>query len=85
MKIFSFLRKSIDLFALISKADLNLPVTISIGYLQKLTLQVPWKNLYTHPTKATVEGLFLLVVPKTGETSCWLLFSIIEFDCRGCI
>jgi len=46
-------------------ADLNLPVTISIGYLQKLTLQVPWKNLYTHPTKATVEGLFLLVVPKT--------------------
>ncbi|UJR35157.1 hypothetical protein I4U23_027926 [Adineta vaga] len=46
-------------------ADLNLPVTISIGYLQKLTLQVPWKNLYTHPTKATIDGLFLLVVPKT--------------------
>ncbi|CAF0751812.1 unnamed protein product [Rotaria sordida] len=46
-------------------ADLNLPVTVSIGYLQKLTLQVPWKNLYTHPTKATIDGLFLLVVPKT--------------------
>ncbi|CAF3380389.1 unnamed protein product [Rotaria sp. Silwood1] len=46
-------------------ADLNLPVTISIGYLQKLTLQVPWKNLYTYPTKATIDGLFLLVVPKT--------------------
>ncbi|CAF3586652.1 unnamed protein product [Adineta steineri] len=46
-------------------ADLNLPVTISVGYLQKLILQVPWKNLYTHPTKATIDGLFLLVVPKT--------------------
>ncbi|CAF0869350.1 unnamed protein product [Rotaria sordida] len=46
-------------------ADLNLPVTVSIGYLQKLILQVPWKNLYTHPTKATIDGLFLLVVPKT--------------------
>ncbi|CAF2933999.1 unnamed protein product [Rotaria sp. Silwood2] len=46
-------------------ADLNLPVTISVGYLQKLTLQVPWKNLYTYPTKATIDGLFLLVVPKT--------------------
>ncbi|CAF4443214.1 unnamed protein product, partial [Adineta steineri] len=44
-------------------ADLNLPVTISIGYLQKLTLQVPWTNLYTHPTKATIDGLYLLVVP----------------------
>jgi vacuolar protein sorting-associated protein 13A/C len=46
-------------------ADLNLPVTISIGYLQKLVLQVPWKNLYTHPTKATIDGLYLLVIPKT--------------------
>ncbi len=36
---------------------------------EKLTLQVPWKNLYTHPTKATIDGLFLLVVPKTGLSS----------------
>ncbi|CAF0895845.1 unnamed protein product [Rotaria sp. Silwood1] len=46
-------------------ADLNLPVTISLGYLEKLTLQVPWKNIYTQSTKATIDGLFLLVVPKT--------------------
>ena len=39
---------------------------IDICFVEKLTLQVPWKNLYTHPTKATVDGLFLLVVPKTG-------------------
>ncbi|CAF0955761.1 unnamed protein product [Rotaria sordida] len=46
-------------------ADLNLPVTISLGYLEKLTLQVPWKNIYKQATKATIDGLFLLVVPKT--------------------
>ncbi|CAF0945953.1 unnamed protein product [Adineta ricciae] len=46
-------------------ADLNLPVTISIGYLERLVLEVPWKSIYTSSTKATVDGLFLLVVPKT--------------------
>ncbi|CAF1279009.1 unnamed protein product [Rotaria magnacalcarata] len=46
-------------------ADLNLPVTIAIGYLQKLVLQVPWTNIYTHPIKVTIDGLFLLAVPKT--------------------
>jgi hypothetical protein len=35
-------------------------------FVEKLILQVPWKNLYTHPTKATIDGLFLLVVPITG-------------------
>ncbi|CAF3899768.1 unnamed protein product, partial [Rotaria magnacalcarata] len=46
-------------------ADLNLPVTVSLGYLEKLTLQVPWSNLYVNPTKVTIDGLYLLVVPKT--------------------
>ncbi|CAF3667368.1 unnamed protein product [Rotaria sp. Silwood1] len=32
---------------------------------EKLTLEVPWKTVYTSPTKATIDGLFLLVVPKT--------------------
>ncbi|CAF4672000.1 unnamed protein product, partial [Rotaria sp. Silwood2] len=32
---------------------------------EKLTLQVPWKNIYTQSTKASIDGLFLLVVPKT--------------------
>jgi len=46
-------------------ADLNLPVTISIGYLQKLTLQIPWKSPYSSPTKAAIDGLYLLIIPKT--------------------
>ncbi|CAF3418854.1 unnamed protein product [Rotaria sp. Silwood1] len=47
-----------------SDADLHLPVTVTIGYLRKLTLQVPWKNLYTHPTKLTIDGLYVHVIPK---------------------
>ena len=48
----------------IGKVNAAMATTI---LLEKLTLQVPWKNLYTHPTKATIDGLFLLVVPKTGS------------------
>lgn len=30
----------------------------------KLILKIPWKNLYSAPVEASVEGLFLLVVPN---------------------
>lgn len=30
----------------------------------KLVLKIPWKNLYSAPVEASVEGLFLLVVPN---------------------
>jgi vacuolar protein sorting-associated protein 13A/C len=30
----------------------------------KLVLKIPWKNLYGAPVEASVEGLFLLVVPN---------------------
>ncbi|CAF4190264.1 unnamed protein product [Rotaria sp. Silwood2] len=32
---------------------------------EKLTLEVPWKTIYISPTKVIIDGLFLLVVPKT--------------------
>lgn len=31
--------------------------------LDKLTLKIPWKNLYGEAVVATLEGLYLLVVP----------------------
>ena len=34
------------------------------GFLGKLTLQIPWKNLYTEPTHVKVEDLHLLVKPN---------------------
>jgi len=44
--------------------------------LEKLKLQVPWKNLYTHPTKVTVDGLYLLVIPKIGLS--FFLFNSVD-------
>ena len=33
----------------------------------KLVLKIPWKNLYTEPVVAEVDGLYLLVRPNTGK------------------
>jgi vacuolar protein sorting-associated protein 13A/C len=29
-------------------------------------LKIPWKNLYTEPVIANIDGLYLLVVPNKG-------------------
>ncbi|UJR32361.1 hypothetical protein I4U23_019824 [Adineta vaga] len=44
--------------------DLSLPVTVAVGYLEKLKLIIPWKNLYHNPTKVSIDGLYMLIVPK---------------------
>ncbi|CAF4395691.1 unnamed protein product, partial [Adineta steineri] len=45
--------------------DFNVPLEIITGYLEKLKIHIPWKYLYTHPTKIEIDGFFLLVAPKT--------------------
>jgi len=32
----------------------------------KLTLKIPWKNLYTEPTVALLDGLFVILVSNTS-------------------
>ncbi|GFY45163.1 vacuolar protein sorting-associated protein 13 [Trichonephila inaurata madagascariensis] len=46
--------------------DLDLPIKVMSGHLGKLILKIPYKNIYTAPTIATIEGLFIVVVPNTG-------------------
>ncbi|CAF1105334.1 unnamed protein product [Rotaria sp. Silwood1] len=46
-------------------ANFNLPVTVATGHLQKLSLHIPWKQLYTHPTEVVIDGFYLLLTPKT--------------------
>ncbi|KAG8191289.1 hypothetical protein JTE90_003297 [Oedothorax gibbosus] len=46
--------------------DLDLPIKVISGHLGKLILKIPYKNLYTAPTVATIEGLFVVVIPNTG-------------------
>ena len=33
----------------------------------KLTLKIPWKNLYNDAVVATLDGLYLLVVPGASK------------------
>ncbi|NXX88954.1 VP13C protein, partial [Centropus bengalensis] len=44
-------------------SELDVPFKIKVGQIDKLTLKIPWKNLYGEAVVATLEGLYLLVVP----------------------
>ena len=48
----------------LSQVKFDLPVFVYAGLIGSLELQVPWKNLWTAPTRVCVEDLVLLVVPK---------------------
>lgn len=38
-----------------------------IVFAGKLVLKIPWKNLYSEPVVAEIDGLYLLVRPNTGK------------------
>ncbi|ELK31334.1 Vacuolar protein sorting-associated protein 13C [Myotis davidii] len=44
-------------------SELDVPFKVKAGQINKLTLKIPWKNLYGEAVVATLEGLYLLVVP----------------------
>ncbi|KFM65297.1 Vacuolar protein sorting-associated protein 13C, partial [Stegodyphus mimosarum] len=46
--------------------DLDLPIKVISGHLGQLILKIPYKNIYTAPTVATIEGLFVVVIPNQG-------------------
>ncbi|XP_078667153.1 intermembrane lipid transfer protein VPS13A-like isoform X3 [Branchiostoma floridae x Branchiostoma belcheri] len=46
--------------------DLDVPIKIKSGHLGKLTLKIPWKNLYKDAVVATLEGLYVVAVPSSG-------------------
>ncbi|CAF4843948.1 unnamed protein product, partial [Rotaria sp. Silwood1] len=43
---------------------LGLPVTVATGFIEKLSIAIPWKNLQSHPTKVQLDGFYMLIVPK---------------------
>ncbi|GCC33396.1 hypothetical protein chiPu_0011865, partial [Chiloscyllium punctatum] len=44
--------------------DFDVPFKVKAGQIDKLTLKIPWKNLYSEAVVATLDGLNLLVVPE---------------------
>uniref|UniRef100_A0A8C5P9K6 Vacuolar protein sorting 13 homolog C n=1 Tax=Leptobrachium leishanense TaxID=445787 RepID=A0A8C5P9K6_9ANUR len=43
--------------------EFDVPFKVKAGQIDKLTLKIPWKNLYGDAVVATLEGLYLLAVP----------------------
>uniref|UniRef100_A0A8C3A5N3 Vacuolar protein sorting 13 homolog C n=1 Tax=Cyclopterus lumpus TaxID=8103 RepID=A0A8C3A5N3_CYCLU len=43
--------------------EFDVPFKVKAGQIGKLTLKIPWKNLYSDAVVATLDGLYLLVVP----------------------
>eukprot|EP00111_Clytia_hemisphaerica_P024656 TCONS_00072678-protein len=44
--------------------DLDLPIKVVRGYLGKLVLSIPWKNLYTESTVVDIQDLHLVAKPN---------------------
>ncbi|KTG37053.1 hypothetical protein cypCar_00003660 [Cyprinus carpio] len=44
-------------------SEFDVPFRVKAGQIGKLTLKIPWKNLYNEAVVATLDGLYLLVVP----------------------
>uniref|UniRef100_A0A673C176 Vacuolar protein sorting 13 homolog C n=1 Tax=Sphaeramia orbicularis TaxID=375764 RepID=A0A673C176_9TELE len=47
----------------LSSYEFDVPFRVKAGQIGKLTLKIPWKNLYNDAVVATLDGLYLLVVP----------------------
>ncbi|XP_068617083.1 intermembrane lipid transfer protein VPS13C [Brachionichthys hirsutus] len=49
-------------------SEFDVPFKVKAGQIGKLTLKIPWKNLYNDAVVATLDGLYLLVVPGAAGT-----------------
>ncbi|TKS65054.1 Vacuolar protein sorting-associated protein 13C [Collichthys lucidus] len=49
-------------------SEFDVPFKVKAGQIGKLTLKIPWKNLYNDAVVATLDGLYLLVVPGARPT-----------------
>uniref|UniRef100_A0A6J0T466 Intermembrane lipid transfer protein VPS13A isoform X2 n=1 Tax=Pogona vitticeps TaxID=103695 RepID=A0A6J0T466_9SAUR len=44
----------------------DVPFKVKAGHIGQLNLQIPWKNLYTQPVEAVLDGVYLLIVPTAS-------------------
>lgn len=47
---------------------LLIQIDVIVYYIGKLVLKIPWKNLYSGSVEASIDSLFLLVVPTQDVT-----------------
>ncbi|XP_061878990.1 intermembrane lipid transfer protein VPS13C isoform X1 [Entelurus aequoreus] len=62
-------------------SEFDVPFKVKAGQIGTLTLKIPWKNLYNDAVVATLDGLYLLVVPgATGSQLITCPFNAIKYD-----
>lgn len=44
----------------------------------RLELKIPWKNLYTQSVEATLDGVYLLIVPTASKNNVYILINAKE-------
>ncbi|XP_069379782.1 intermembrane lipid transfer protein VPS13A isoform X2 [Paralichthys olivaceus] len=47
-------------------SELDIPFKVRAGHIGRLELKIPWKNLYNQSVEATLDGVYLLVVPTAS-------------------
>nr|XP_015222054.1 PREDICTED: vacuolar protein sorting-associated protein 13A [Lepisosteus oculatus] len=47
-------------------SQLDIPFKVRAGHIGKLELKIPWKNLYSQSVEATLDGVYLLIVPTAS-------------------
>ncbi|KAM6931036.1 intermembrane lipid transfer protein VPS13A [Xenentodon cancila] len=47
-------------------SQLDIPFKVKAGHIGRLELRIPWKNLYTQSVAATLDGVYLLIVPTAS-------------------
>uniref|UniRef100_A0A672HME5 Vacuolar protein sorting 13 homolog A n=1 Tax=Salarias fasciatus TaxID=181472 RepID=A0A672HME5_SALFA len=48
-------------------SQLDIPFKVRAGHIGRLELKIPWKNLYNQSVEATLDGVFLLIVPTASK------------------
>ncbi|CAL1615509.1 unnamed protein product [Knipowitschia caucasica] len=47
-------------------SQLDIPFKVKAGHIGRLELKIPWKNLYAQSVEATLDGVYLLIVPTAS-------------------
>uniref|UniRef100_A0A9J8AM67 Vacuolar protein sorting 13 homolog A n=1 Tax=Cyprinus carpio carpio TaxID=630221 RepID=A0A9J8AM67_CYPCA len=50
----------------LKQSQLDIPFKVRAGHIGRLELKIPWKNLYTQSVEATLDEVFLLIVPTAS-------------------
>uniref|UniRef100_A0A9J7YYX8 Vacuolar protein sorting 13 homolog A n=1 Tax=Cyprinus carpio carpio TaxID=630221 RepID=A0A9J7YYX8_CYPCA len=53
-------------FLFLKQSQLDIPFKVRAGHIGRLELKIPWKNLYTQSVEATLDEVFLLIVPTAS-------------------